>query len=64
MPDPITIRRATAADADAVADVWLASFKATYSFPAAHTDDEVRGWIREELGSARGDLRRGRPRRR
>ena len=32
-----------------MADVWLASFKATYDFPAAHTDDEVRGWIRSKL---------------
>jgi len=47
--DPITIRRATPADADAVADVWLSSFKATYAFPAAHSDEEVRGWIRDEL---------------
>ena len=46
---PITIRRATRADADAVADVWLASFKAAYAFPAAHTDEEVRGWVREEV---------------
>ena len=29
VPDPITIRPATPADADAIADVWLASFKAT-----------------------------------
>jgi ribosomal protein S18 acetylase RimI-like enzyme len=46
---PITIRQATPADAEAVADVWLASFKATYSFPAAHTDEEVRGWIHDHL---------------
>jgi len=32
-----------------MADVWLASFKATYDFPAAHTDDEVRGWITSSL---------------
>ena len=43
------IRRATAADADAVGDVFLASFHATYAFPLAHTDDEVRGWIRDQL---------------
>ncbi len=49
MPDPITIRQATSADAEAVSDVWLASFKATYAFQAAHTDDEVRGWIRDDV---------------
>ena len=52
--------RATAADAAAVADVYLASFHATYDFPLAHTDDEVRGWIRDVL-SPEGDVgRRGR----
>jgi ribosomal protein S18 acetylase RimI-like enzyme len=45
----ITIRQATAVDAAAVADVYLASFKATYDFPLAHTDDQVRGWIRDAL---------------
>ena len=46
MPDGIAVRRATAADADAVGDVYLASFHATYAFPLAHTDDEVRMWLR------------------
>jgi GNAT superfamily N-acetyltransferase len=41
----ITIRPARAADAATVADVYLASFHATYDFPLAHTDEEVRGWI-------------------
>jgi GNAT superfamily N-acetyltransferase len=45
-PD-LEIRRATAADADAVADVYLASFHATYAFPLAHSDDDVRRWIRD-----------------
>jgi len=49
VPDPFTIRGANAADAVAVADLWLASFKATYAFPMAHSDDDVRGWVREEL---------------
>jgi ribosomal protein S18 acetylase RimI-like enzyme len=52
-PDPggdrLEIRRATTADADAVADVYLASFHATYTFPLAHTDDEVRRWIRQAV---------------
>jgi ribosomal protein S18 acetylase RimI-like enzyme len=50
----ITIRLATAADAAAVADVYLASFKATYDFPLAHTDDQVRVWIRDTLVPAGG----------
>ena len=32
-----------------MADISLASFKATYAFPLSHTDDEVRAWIRDEL---------------
>ncbi len=51
--DRLEIRRATAADADAIADVYLASFHATYTFPLAHTDVELRRWILEAvLGSA------------
>lgn len=50
----ITIRPAGAADAAAVADVYLASFKATYDFPPAHTDDEVRAWIRDDVVPAGG----------
>ncbi len=45
----ITVRRATAADAGAIAEVYLDSFHATYAFPLAHTDDEVRTWIREVI---------------
>jgi GNAT superfamily N-acetyltransferase len=45
----VTLRRATDDDAPAVADVFLRSFHATYDFPLAHTDDEVRGWVRERL---------------
>ena len=44
-PSGPRIRRAILADAPAVAAVYLASFHATYDFPLAHTDDEVRGWI-------------------
>jgi GNAT superfamily N-acetyltransferase len=50
----ITIRPATADDAAAVADVYLASIHATYDFPLAHTDDEVRRWIRDILVPAGG----------
>ena len=43
------MRRATDADAAEVAEIWLAAFAATYDFPHAHTDDDVRAWIRDEL---------------
>ena len=43
----VVLRRAMAEDAGAVADVYLGSFKGTYSFPLAHTDEEVRDWIRD-----------------
>ena len=45
----ITLRRATGDDASGVADVYLASFHAAYDFPLAHTDDEVRIWIRDAM---------------
>jgi ribosomal protein S18 acetylase RimI-like enzyme len=45
----LTIRRAAQADAPAIADVYLAAFKSTYDFPLAHTDEEVRGWVAEEV---------------
>jgi GNAT superfamily N-acetyltransferase len=45
----VAIRRASAEDAAAVAAVFLDSFHATYAFPLAHTDEEVRGWIRDRL---------------
>jgi GNAT superfamily N-acetyltransferase len=41
------LRRADVGDADAVADVWLRSFDAALpSVSRAHTDDEVRKWLR------------------
>lgn len=45
----LAVRRATTDDAAAVADVFLDSFHATYDFPLAHSDEEVRGWIRGRL---------------
>ncbi|MGH4027537.1 N-acetyltransferase family protein [Actinomycetota bacterium Odt1-20B] len=43
-----TLRAATAADAPAVADVYLASFDAALpTVRRAHTDDEVRAYIRD-----------------
>jgi GNAT superfamily N-acetyltransferase len=47
--DAIVIRRATAADGDAIGDVWLTSWRATFEFPPAHPDDDVRRWLREEM---------------
>lgn len=44
-----TLRRATVEDADALADLFLRSFHATYEFPLAHPDEDVRGWIRHSL---------------
>ena len=44
------LRRAVVADAEAVADVWIASYaEALPTVTRAHDDDEVRGWIRERL---------------
>ncbi|MEU9585497.1 GNAT family N-acetyltransferase [Streptomyces werraensis] len=44
----IVIRRAAGSDAAAVAEVWLRSFTAALpDVRRAHTDDEVRAWIRE-----------------
>ena len=47
--DRVLLRPAASSDADDVAEISLASFKATYAFPLSHTDDEVRAWIRDEL---------------
>ena len=44
----LQVRRATPADADVVADVWLRSFAgALPTVVRAHSDDEVRSWIRD-----------------
>ncbi|MDV5145518.1 GNAT family N-acetyltransferase [Streptomyces sp. SBC-4] len=44
----LDIRRAADSDAAAVADVWLRSYTAALpSVRRAHTDDEVRYWLRE-----------------
>lgn len=47
--DEIEVRRAGVVDAEAIADVYLASFAATYQFPPAHSDWQVRRWIAEIL---------------
>lgn len=49
-PDRPLIRRALDTDARAVADVWLRSFAAALpGVRRAHTDAEVRAWIRDEI---------------
>jgi GNAT superfamily N-acetyltransferase len=48
VPDEVVLRRATAADAPALADVWLRSYTAALTgVRRAHTDDEVRAWFRD-----------------
>ncbi|HEX6497770.1 MAG TPA: GNAT family N-acetyltransferase [Micromonosporaceae bacterium] len=47
---PVVLRPASPADAAAIADVWLRSFAAALpTVRRAHSDDEVRGWIRDVL---------------
>jgi GNAT superfamily N-acetyltransferase len=48
-PGGVLLRRATTADTDVIGDVWIAAFNATYAFPAAHTDDQIRDWIGRDL---------------
>jgi GNAT superfamily N-acetyltransferase len=43
------LRREEPEDAEAVAVIHLAAFRATYGFPLAHTDDEVRAWVADHL---------------
>ena len=47
--DAVTIRRATPDDHEGIGDVWLASWRATFDFPPAHPDEDVRRWLREHL---------------
>ena len=48
-PAAFHIRPARADDATPIADVWLASWRATFDFGPAHPDEDVRRWVREEL---------------
>ena len=45
----VSLRRANMDDAEPIASVFLDSFHATYDFPLAHTDDEVRGWVADHV---------------
>lgn len=46
---PVGLRRAGPGDAAEIAEVFLAAFRATYAFPLAHTDEQVRTWMRDEV---------------
>ena len=43
------LRLAVADDADVIAAIHLAAFRATYVFPPAHADEEVRSWVAGHL---------------
>jgi hypothetical protein len=45
--DEVKVRQARHGDADAIADVYLASFTATCGFSLANSDQQVRRWIAE-----------------
>ena len=45
----VEIRPARKDDAAGIADVYLASFAATYEFPRAQADADTRRWIAEDL---------------
>ncbi len=48
--DDVMLRRGKPADATQIADVWLRSFHAAMpTVQRAHTDGEVRAWIRDVL---------------
>lgn len=47
--DGLVIRPGTADDGASLGDVWLSSWRATFDFPPAHPDDDVRRWLATEL---------------
>jgi GNAT superfamily N-acetyltransferase len=47
--DAVTFRRAEPGDADAIGDVWLTSWRATFDFEPGHPDEDVRRWLATEL---------------
>jgi GNAT superfamily N-acetyltransferase len=49
----VEIRPAREDDAAGIADVYLASFAATYEFPRAHSDADTRRWIANVLLTSR-----------
>ena len=48
-PGGLTIRRAGPDDGDGIGDVLLDSWRATFDWPMAHTDAQVRRWVVEHL---------------
>lgn len=48
-PHGSTIRRATSEDGPSLGDVWLRAWRATFTFPPAHPDDDVRRWLATEM---------------
>jgi ribosomal protein S18 acetylase RimI-like enzyme len=47
--DGVTLRRADAGDGDALGDVWLSAWYATFDFPPGHPDPDVRRWLKDEM---------------
>jgi GNAT superfamily N-acetyltransferase len=43
--DDLVIRRATATDGEAIGDLWLATWYATFDFAPGHPDDACRQWL-------------------
>jgi RimJ/RimL family protein N-acetyltransferase len=48
-PAVARIRPATPADYPHLGDVWLSAWYATFDFPPAHPDDDVRRWLASEM---------------
>lgn len=48
--DQVAIRRALTSEADAIADLYVASRRGASAFvPTVHTDDETRAWVSDYL---------------
>jgi GNAT superfamily N-acetyltransferase len=45
----LVLRRAEPGDGDAIVEVWLTSWRATFDFPPGAPDDGVRRWLTTEL---------------
>jgi GNAT superfamily N-acetyltransferase len=45
----VLVRSAHATESDAIADVFLASFRGLTFLPILHSDAEIRAWIRDEM---------------
>jgi pimeloyl-ACP methyl ester carboxylesterase/GNAT superfamily N-acetyltransferase len=45
----IVIRRAGPEEGPSLGEVWLTSWRATFDFPPAHPDADVRRWLAEEM---------------